>query len=236
MLRNLVPPIFRSDSQLLAQALMALPEITYRRLRDHGFSPRMIVDVGAWRGNWSESVAQIFPNAKVRMFDALEANREYLKRFKDERFSFDICVLASVGGKQRDFAVSGTGSSLYAERSNAPHSIVKVRTKTLDDVLANELVEDPIFLKLDVQGAELDVLAGGQHTLNRCEVVQLEVGLLRYNDGAPDFVDVVTYMNDRRFKMHEIAGFIRPNSDYLVQIDAIFVREDSDLRPTFFTF
>ncbi len=236
MFKKIMPPIFWSDRDFLERGLAKLPEVTYQRLREFGFKPKTIIDIGASHGHWSASVATIFPDARFFMFDALEENRPHLEKLNAPQFIHEICVLAEKPGHERNFSISGTGSSLYSERSNAPRQLAVVRTKSLDDVLASHQLEDPLFLKLDVQGAELEILKGGTHTLEHCEVVQMEVAFLKYNEGAPDFADVVLFMNERGFKMYDIAGFVRPTGTHLVQIDALFVRENSSLRPDFFEF
>jgi FkbM family methyltransferase len=180
--------------------------------------------------------ADIFPSARIYMFDALEESRSYLEKFDTAQFEFQICVLAAESGVEREFAISGTGSSLFSERSDAARSLTKVTTITLDEALETKTVANPVFLKLDVQGAELEVLKGGLRTLGQCELVQMEVALLKYNEGAPDLVEVVDFMGQHGFKLFEIAGFVRPSGRHLVQIDAIFALESSALRPHFFQF
>lgn len=236
MFRKFIPPVLTSHRSLLTRALGNLQEDTYRRIREMGFHPNTVVDVGAWHGHWSETTAKIFPDANFFMFDALEESRPYLERFEREQFNYQICVLAAESGVEREFSVNATGSSLFPERSNAPRSIKRVRTTTLDEALDGKRLAAPIFLKLDVQGAELDVLRGGSRTLRQCELVQMEVALLNYNEGAPEFADVVSFMNERGFKLFEIAGFVRPTGAHLVQIDAVFASENSPLRPSFFQF
>jgi len=89
---------------------------------------------------------------------------------------------------------------------------------------------------LDVQGAELDVLTGGSHTLNLAEVVQLEVALMNYNEGAPDLNAVVNFMTAHDFSFFEICGLVKPNPKYLSQIDILFVHKSSTLRRDHFVF
>ena len=76
---------------------------------------------------------------------------------------------------------------------------------------------------------------GGAATLRRAEVVQLEVAMLQYNQGAPLLPEVVAFMAERDFLPIEVSGFSRPKG-YLVQIDLLFARKGSKLRPDFFTF
>jgi hypothetical protein len=87
-----------------------------------------------------------------------------------------------------------------------------------------------------VQGAELEVLAGGFGTLDRSEVVQLEVPFVSYNEGAPTLLDVMHFMNEREFVPIDVSGFSRPNGIDLVQADFLFVRRGSSLRPDFIRF
>ena len=109
--------------------------------------------------------------------------------------------------------------------------------RTLDHVLSSrQRIAQPIFLKLDVQGGELECLRGGNGTLAQAEVVQLEVALLNYNEGAPQATEVISFMDAAGFTMFDIAGLVRPNGIDLVQIDIIFVRATSKLRPDFFRF
>ena len=96
-----------------------------------------------------------------------------------------------------------------------------MQTSTLDDVTAH--LDGPIFLKLDVQGAEVEVLDGGSKTLDRSDLVQLEVALLPYNEGGATFLQVINYMDQRGFVPFDVAGMIRPTGAELVQVDMLFV-------------
>jgi hypothetical protein len=89
----------------------------------------------------------------------------------------------------------------------------------------------PLLLKLDVQGFELEVLAGAQSTLDRTEVVVSEVSLLPYNKGAPLMHEVIAYLAEREFLPYDICGGLRRTSDMaLFQTDMIFARRGSELR------
>src|SRR4029077_806965 len=52
----------------------------------------------------------------------------------------------------------------------------------------------PYLMKVDVQGAELQVLAGATHTLQQTEVVILEVTLFGTMIGGPQLSDTVARM------------------------------------------
>ena len=59
--------------------------------------------------------------------------------------------------------------------------------------------------------------------------------MLPYNEGAPAMLQVLNYMEHRDFVPFDIAGESRPRV-HLVQIDMLFTRRNSFLRPTFINF
>lgn len=208
----------------------------YKRLKEKGFSPDRIIDVGAYEGSWTRLVRTVFADTHVTMIEAQHGKMEILgKVCRDlSRVNLVSALLSDMAGKELVFYEMETGSSLRPENSNVARIERKMVTQTLDDVVGSD--GQRIFLKIDVQGAELDILAGGQGTLGRCEIVQLETALLPYNAGAPQITEVLVKMDAWGFVPYDFAGFIRPNGIDLVQTDILFVRRGSPLRPSHFTF
>lgn len=120
------------------------------------------------------------------------------------------------------------------ERSNVARIERNFISQTLDDVA--QTIDSSLFLKIDVQGAELCVLRGGVDTLSRAGLVQLEVALLPYNEGAPSMLEVMNFMDAQGFVPYDFSGFSRPTGGDLIQIDVLFVPRQSELRPTHFEF
>ena len=56
-----------------------------------------------------------------------------------------------------------------------------------------------LFVKMDIQGAELDVLKGGRNTISAAKHVILEMQRVEYNKGAPLKDEVIAYMNTLGF-------------------------------------
>lgn len=225
----------RSATETVARGF---ERVTYERMAENGLEPDAIVDIGANRGDWSRMVRPIFPDPAILMIEAQSALEPELARTARElgRAEHRIVLLGPVAGEERAFYEMGTGSSLLPENSNAARTVTKSITQTLDALAGEALpAARAIFLKLDIQGAELMVLAGGEETLSRCSAVQLEVALLPYNAGAPLLADVVAFMAARGLLVTEVAGFSRPGA-HLVQIDLVFARHGSPLRPDYFTF
>jgi len=104
------------------------------------------------------------------------------------------------------------------------------RMITLDGY-SRQLRLSPDFLKLDVQGYELEVLKGAESILASVEVVFTEVNHIEIYRGAPLAAELIAWLAARGFALHDICNFMpRPSDGALWQTDMIFLRHDSPLR------
>ena len=213
---------------------MCPEELAYRRLAGQGYLPDLIIDVGAYEGDWSRLARKVFPDAPILLVEPQAEKEAPLRLAMSEIGNARLHQSALAADcEEHRFFVMETGSSLLSENSNVAREVRTLKTETLDSLPGKA---SNIFLKLDVQGGELGVLAGGQQTLKACSLIQLEVALLPYNEGAPTFLQVVTYMNELGFVPLDISGFIRPDGVNLVQVDMLFVPKESKFRPTAFKY
>lgn len=125
-----------------------------------------------------------------------------------------------------------TGSSIYPEQTTFARSTTRMQMVTLDRVLSDFPNQRFDLLKLDVQGAELDVIAGAKATLPKIEVIVIELSLLEYNKGGPHIGDVVSKLNTLGFQMFDVYPLSRHRSGALIQADAIFARHGARILPT----
>jgi hypothetical protein len=101
---------------------------------------------------------------------------------------------------------------------------------TLDAITEGSAFARPDFIKLDVQGYEIEVLRGGVRALESAEVVLMEVNLLGLYEGVPLFHESADYMGKQGFQVYELGSLIRrPYDGALWQADVIFVRNSSPL-------
>jgi FkbM family methyltransferase len=211
-------------------------ELAYERLKTKGFAPAYMIDVGAYQGEWTRLARRVFNDVPAIMIEAQSAKKRFLEAVCNDlpHVRFEQALLGRTSGEIVRFFEMETGSSMFPENSNAPRSETELRTSTLDDLAG--LIPSPALLKIDVQGAELEVLEGAERTLSTCEVVQLEVALLPYNEGAPGLMEVLGYMAERDFVPFDISGMSRPNGVDLAQVDMLFTRTSSKLRNRYFEF
>lgn len=189
------------------------------------FRPGGIIDVGANVGAWSIGAGAIF-KCPIHM---IEAQPSLEPRLKSTGFPYTITLLGREYRPTVEFHLSGTGSSAMEEVTGFQKQSISLPMLRLDDLELN--LPYPLLLKLDVQGFELEVLAGAAKTLKQTEVVLAEVSLLEYNKGQPLMDEVIAYLVERDFLPFDICGGLRRSSDMaLFQTDIIFARKDSELR------
>lgn len=210
---------------------MASMEWSVCNLARLGFQPEVILDVGAYEGEWTQLVGAVFPSARILMVEAQTGKEGLLAGIaaaSGGRIASRIALLGPEAKQAVDFYEMELGSSVLRERCNAPSRKVTRPMTTLDAVVRETAMERVDFLKLDVQGYELEVLSGGPQTLAQAEVVLLEVSLLEVIEGAPLMPRVLDYMKERGFAPYDICTFMRrPLDRALCQVDMIFVRERS---------
>ena len=223
-------------SAALGRRYVPPEELAYSRLKAKGFSPATIIDVGAYQGDWTRLARRVFPDAPVLMIEAQSAKRPFLDKVCTDlpNVRYEQALLSRSSGEKVRFFEMETGSSMFSENSNVARTEKELVTETLDRLAGS--VASPTLLKIDVQGAEIEVLEGARETLSACEVVQLEVALLPYNEGAPSITEVLNYMSEREFVPFDISGMSRPNGIDLAQVDLLFTRSSSTLRNRYFEF
>lgn len=201
-----------------------------RNLKALGFNPRSILDIGAYRGAWSEVVWHVWPEAR---FHLIEANEDCVPYLKETGFTYDIAFLSAKAESvvyHKCQTGSGEGNGMYRENSVYPFMAEIKETKRLDDLTHPKggiVLYD--FIKLDCQGAELKVIAGGQGLITQAHVVQLETQVQDYNEGAPRIAEVIARMGELGFRVYDFGEFHYTSRGMLNQVDVIFVRADSPL-------
>lgn len=204
-----------------------------RLIRQRGFEPRAIIDIGAFKGKFTRWAKREFPNARAVMFEAnaeWEADLRTMQERLGEGVQYRIGLL---GDEPRDtvrFYRGGTGSSIYREMTSVRMAEVDLPMSTLDAEMEDVGLEGPYLLKIDVQGAEIDVLSGGLKTLENVEFVFSECSVLEYNRGGAQLAQMIAWMDEHGFVLYDICQIMRLPDLSLNQMDVIFVRKGSAFR------
>jgi FkbM family methyltransferase len=174
--------------------------------------PRVIYDVGSHVLHWTREARTVWPDAACFAFEAMD---EVAPIYDEERVQYHLGVLSDQDDREVRFYVSPeypSGNSYYRENPKVNFSADRhfvegdartLRATTLDTVARNKGWPLPDFIKMDVQGAEMDVLKGAQNCLRTCSDVILELQTVEYNRGAPLRDEVIAYMDARGFTLQD---------------------------------
>lgn len=121
-------------------------------------------------------------------------------------------------------------SSQLLSRWRAPEKQLTVEVKTLDSIVANSRFTGPYLIKIDVEGAEMDVLAGAQQALVNAHAVVVETSVgRRYKTEVDAFAAVVDFMRTAGFSVFDILSGANIRNT-LGQVDLVFVRSEASFR------
>ena len=179
-----------------------------------------VLDIGAAAGDWSGHVKEFNPDAKFTLIEPNKLHNERLKSFGKVHN-----VYLSDEAKEKDFYVcqdpfQQTGNSFFKERSNVPFKKTIVKTTKLDQVVD----ETYDLIKLDVQGAELEVIKGGMITIQKAKWLQIEIPLFEYNIGAPSMYSLLGNLKAIGFYPFDIAQILF--NVRCLYIDYVFVNRN----------
>lgn len=215
------------------------PRRTLTEVLDHyarlGVAPSTVVDVGVAAG--TPELYDAFPSARRLLVEPLREWEPGLRDLVAAAPAGSIYELCAAGpqdgeleiGVHRVLACSSVVGDRAGDGTDVERRAVPVRR--LDDLVAKHGLEGPYVVKADVEGAELQVLAGADSVLAQTQLVLLEVSLFELNPGAAQFADVVGWMAERGWAVADLYnGHLRPLDGQLAQLDIAFAREDGPLR------
>jgi FkbM family methyltransferase len=184
-----------------AERLLPKPAVDYLlSMKDLAFP--VIYDIGACVMHWTNEAKQVWPNAEYVMFEAMDGP-EFL--YGEAGYRYHMGVLSDEDGKTVEFYENKThpgGNSYYREQTPEvdqyfpESSKITKATRTLDSVVAEKKFPLPHLIKMDVQGAELDILKGAEKCLAHATDLILELQKEVYNVGAPLKNEVIAWLKE----------------------------------------
>lgn len=208
---------------------------TLTDLKQRGFTPSTAIDVGAYHGEWTKMFKKIFPSAKILMIEAQQEKSQILNGVCEKfsgTVSCEIALLGAKDGTEVDFIQMETGSSVFEESSPYTRKRLKKSLITLDALIeAYKDFQQLDFLKLDVQGYELEILKGASALLKHTEFVLMETSFIPINKGCPLILEVLTFMDSMGFRTLDFCSQVRRKDGTLWATDLLFINNRSNLAP-----
>ena len=194
-----------------------------------------VIDIGANEGQFAHFIRKSGFNGELHSFEPLdEAYQKILKQSSyDKNWKvYQLAVGDACGETEINVSENSVSSSILEMNAShlelAPQSrYTKKQTieiKTLDslkDILA--LDKGNIFLKIDTQGFEKNVLKGAEKVLENIKTIQIELSLVPLYNGEDLYFEISKYLYDRGyFLVKIIPGIYDKTSRETLQFDGIF--------------
>jgi FkbM family methyltransferase len=144
----------------------------------------IIFDIGANMGEYSEMIIshcnKLNSNYELHLFEPQKECVEVLKaKFNSNKNVIINNVAVSNATESITFFVEASGSpmsSIYKREVFTQSEKIEVNAIKLDDYIAQKKINKVHFLKIDVEGHELEVLKSAQKSFDKIENIQFEYG------------------------------------------------------------
>jgi FkbM family methyltransferase len=195
----------------------------------------LVLDVGANEGQYAMELRYNGYKGEIVSFEPLSTAYSELQKAAslDPHWKVVNAALGSaVHSSTINIAGNSTSSSLLgmlpAHEQAAPTSVYvdteTIQVDTLDRVLP--LLDSwigSVWLKIDTQGYEAEVLKGALNSLGRIECIQLEMSLISLYEGAESFETILSWMLDHKFRLVGLQPeFTDMKSGEMLQVNGIF--------------
>lgn len=198
-----------------------------------------VFDIGANVGQYSLDIRALGYIGEIISFEPIKEVFRTLeeKAKKDSKWDCENFALGDFDGETEiNIAGNHAASSsilemLPSHEESAPQSkyigTEKIVVKQLDSVLQNYCKKgDNIYMKIDAQGYEKNILDGALVSLDQIRVLQIELSLIPLYKDSIDYIGMIEFLKTKNFVLYGIEpGFSDHESGRLLQCDGVFVNK-----------
>ena len=199
--------------------------------RKFSTSSGVIIDIGAFNADSVVYFARFLPHHRIMAFEpnpipfakGVVNSRPY-KNIESYNLGFSDIAGEVDFYLTNDFA----SSSLFDPELNSElklRSKIKVKVETLDSFF--KTIDKVILIKLDVQGAELNILKQGKLTLKKTKLVLTEMLISKIYKGGCNYYEVDEFLRENGFVIHSI--FSSYNNEGTKYFDVLYINQDLSL-------
>jgi FkbM family methyltransferase len=192
-----------------------------------------VLDVGANIGQFARDIAEKLPQARIVSFEPLrDAYAELERAARVQGFEAHNFALGEEDGRAVIRRARNSQSSsilpmldLHREAFAGTDEVgtEEVEVRRLDSLALG--IEPNLLVKLDVQGFEDKVIAGGRETISRAACVLTEVSFEELYEGQPLFDDINAQLREMGFRFRGTWWQLPdPRDGRILQADAIYTR------------
>jgi FkbM family methyltransferase len=178
------------------------------------FTPKegdVVIDIGAHMGRYTIiSSKRVGANGKVVAIEANPSNFEMLNRnIKLNQLTNIISLNNAVYSKETKIKLYLPGEELghttyntvMSDRAKNEDKFVEVNANTLDYLLQLNKITDVNWVKIDVEGAEFEVLKGASNVLSKSKDIALLIEVHNLSGGTNLYRPIIEFLNLYNFKI-----------------------------------
>jgi len=193
-----------------------------------------VLDVGANRGQFAASLREIGYSDHIVSFEPIrEQFAAMAARFENDKRWKGFNVGLGSEDAERTFNVSVVSSEMSSflnpRDPNWELQPETVEMKKLDSLFETILAQIPtpprIFLKMDTQGYDVEVIKGAQRCIGRIHGLQSELSVVPIYENMPSYLEALRTYQELGFALTSLTEVARDVRDKnLVELNCVMVR------------
>ena len=200
-----------------------------------------VLDVGANRGQYRDLLrGKVGYRGRIVSFEPIAMVAAGLREraaAEDPEWEVHDLALGAANEERKlnvmradDFSsfLSPTGAAVNDgfARSNVVESVEPVIVRRLDDLVARGLCVGPggVWLKLDTQGWDLEVMRGAAKTLDTVSGLQIELSVLPIYEAMPDYLTALAELRRLGFGIVALVPVTRDALGHVIEFDCVATR------------
>ncbi len=198
----------------------------------------LILDVGANVGQYAQSLIGLGYKGNIISFEPLTGVYEMLVQKTKKYPNWKAAEKIGLGDYDGEAEINVSKNSVSSSILNMSDEHIKaspdglyinketIKVNKLDSVF-HEYKNNfkNIFLKIDAQGYEENILNGASKSLSEINGLQLELSLVHLYDGQKLFLEMVEIIRSYGFEIYSMQqGFINKHTGRVLQSDVVFFR------------
>lgn len=198
-------------------------------LKQRGYFPKVVYDIGAAEGNWTRNALEYWPDATYVCFEPLSERKKDLDALQAARPGQILVKSCGVGDTDGELSI-GVSDFLWDSSFAYSGSLSRTVPVRRLDSLIDAGTPLPSFIKIDVQGFEKRVLDGGKEALRHADLILMECQFFPFCDDMRTLDLTIAHMSANNFIPYEFVDYLRrPLDGAMGQCDILFVRKDHQL-------
>jgi len=210
-------------------------DIRLIRTLEH-FKINLVLDIGANIGQYGEMLYNEGYQGEVISFEPINSCHEILQKKAKSNPKWKVAEPMAIGENDYETEINISknlvSSSILKINDKhiqgAPNSAISqkqtIKVKKLDSIEFD--FSKNIFLKIDTQGFEKNVLNGAKESLKKIHLVSVEISLVELYENAGSWLEIIDFMDKSGFYLYGLeTAFVDNNTGQVLQIDGIFARK-----------